>query len=434
MPQTLSKMSPIGVSCRDYVHPWTNSCLQASAGLYLYCVYDSFRVYSTVYLLTLLMKGRKPTKEDLKKTFYGILQSTAFLSGTGLGYSLFLCLLRKTMGHYNLLTVSAMPAFLSSVFSILIERPGRRILLALYVSNVATETLWNMAKSRGMIQNIRCGNVAIFGASMAVLSAYFKRGSQEAGGSRGDSMFRVMRFVCGPYEEKLSGENSNSGGVVAENPGNLVENRRNRANRLSFIYNFVVKMAQTLRMYEKHETCRHPFSCFYYTLEGTGRMFTLGLGVQITLKLLLNLGSLIKSPGKIKHILFKRQTLSLALFLGLYNGIFRASSCATRWIRGEDGAANAFISGLLAGAAFVHYPDSTVSLYVLWKVAQITYNSGIEKASSRKCRVSRSSSTASARQFCFTQLFWNPPICGPVIGNSCIPSQAAGSLVCRELR
>lgn len=44
--------------------------------------------------LTLLMKGRIPTKDDLSKTFLGVLQSTAFLSGTGFGYSLFLCLLR----------------------------------------------------------------------------------------------------------------------------------------------------------------------------------------------------------------------------------------------------------------------------------------------------------------------------------------------------
>lgn len=45
------------------------------------------------------------------------------------------------MGHFNLLTVSFFPAFLSSVFAILIERPSRRTLLCLYVSNVATETV-----------------------------------------------------------------------------------------------------------------------------------------------------------------------------------------------------------------------------------------------------------------------------------------------------
>lgn len=140
-----------------------------------------------------MMKGRIPTKDDIKKTVHGIMQSTAFLSGTAFGYSLFLCSLRKLLGHFNLLTVSAVPAFLASVFAIIIERPSRRTLLALYVSNVATETVWNMAVSRNLVRNIRHGDVALFGGSIAILLMYFKGGYHKNSHSEKDPMFGLLR-------------------------------------------------------------------------------------------------------------------------------------------------------------------------------------------------------------------------------------------------
>lgn len=96
------------------------------------------------------------------------------------------------MGHYNIVTVSFLPVFLSSVFSILIERPSRRILLALYVSNVATETIWNMLMYRGMVRSIPYGETLIFSVSMAILLKYFKGGQHKIDG-KCDSIFGALR-------------------------------------------------------------------------------------------------------------------------------------------------------------------------------------------------------------------------------------------------
>lgn len=41
----------IPTTCVEYVHPWTNSCLQAVCGLYLYAIFDSLRIYGTVYMV-----------------------------------------------------------------------------------------------------------------------------------------------------------------------------------------------------------------------------------------------------------------------------------------------------------------------------------------------------------------------------------------------
>lgn len=54
-------------------------------------------------------------------------------------------------------------------------------------------------------------------------------------------------------------------------------------------------------------------------------MFSIGLGLQTVVKLLFNLKKIIKSPKVLREVLFKRQNLNLALFLGGFSGIFRVS-------------------------------------------------------------------------------------------------------------
>lgn len=44
-----SKLTPITVSCLEYVHPWTEYCSVATAGLLLRAAQESFRIYSAVY-------------------------------------------------------------------------------------------------------------------------------------------------------------------------------------------------------------------------------------------------------------------------------------------------------------------------------------------------------------------------------------------------
>ncbi|CAG9761508.1 unnamed protein product [Ceutorhynchus assimilis] len=395
MSQIFSKLSPsipIDTTCFQYVHPWKESCSIAIAGCFLYCIFDSLRIYGTVYLCALLMKGRIPNKQDLQRTLFGVLQSTAFLSFTGFGYSLFLCTLRKVMGHFNLLTVSFWPAFLSSAFAILIERPSRRTLLCLYVSNVATETVWNMALSRGLVRNIPYGDIAIFGTSMAVLLTYYKSGHHQ---DVPDAMFKILRFVIGPYEEKDFGARvthetntfyrqqvSSSGNA----PSRIQEGSSQVRKQTSTVWHLVTQM---LRIYKKliykvkcfgrHQSCPHPFSCLYYVLGGTGKMFSVGLGLQITLKLVLNLKKIFASPKAVKQIFLRKDILNVGLFLGLYCGAFRGSLCILRRIFGKDHPSYAFPASLLASLAFKKYPDTTVGLYVMWKAAQITYSIGIQK-------------------------------------------------------
>ena len=49
--QTLSKMELVPTSCIEYVHPWTDSCWNATAGLLVQSSLESFRIYTVVYVV-----------------------------------------------------------------------------------------------------------------------------------------------------------------------------------------------------------------------------------------------------------------------------------------------------------------------------------------------------------------------------------------------
>ena len=53
--QTLSKFELVPTSCIEYVHPWTDSCWNATAGLLVQSSLESFRIYTVVYVVSLLI-------------------------------------------------------------------------------------------------------------------------------------------------------------------------------------------------------------------------------------------------------------------------------------------------------------------------------------------------------------------------------------------
>lgn len=59
--------------------------------------------------------------------------------------------------------------------------------------------------------------------------------------------------------------------------------------------------------------------------------------------------------------------------------IFQGCSCSLRHLTGRDDTRYAIPCALVASTAFFSYPDTTVALYAMWKMLQITYNYGVER-------------------------------------------------------
>lgn len=262
------------------------------------------------------MRGRIPRKKDLARTVLGIFQSTAFLTTSAFTYSSYLCFLRNTFGGFNIWTASYIPAFMSSFTAILVERPSRRPLLTMYVANNATESLWRMAVSRGLVKGIKNGQVLIFGAATSALLYYFRSGWHLEGGK--DSVYDIIRFIVGRDEEGGPKE-------VKEAPPEAAKKRRSNYVVIQQFLKLHKLMTDKVKALPKHEKCPHSHSCAHYTISGGSKLFGIGLGVQVALKLILNIKKLATSPKKFSSVFLTRDTLKIGAFLGGFSFIYRVS-------------------------------------------------------------------------------------------------------------
>lgn len=271
------------------------------------------------------MRGRIPKRKEVENTILGILQSTAFLTTSAFSYSMYMCTIRYFLGGFNFFTASYIPAFLSSLTAILLERPSRRNLLCLYVANVATETLWKMGVSRGVVSSIKHGQVTIFGLSAAILLYYFKSGLHL---EEKDSVFDIVRFIVGKDEEKQCKiqEAIKETPALQSCPSNSQQSTtKNHYLFLQYIIRLYKQLTDKLKSLSKAKKCKHQNSCIYYTLSGGCKLFSIGFAVQLSLRILSQSKKLIKFPGKIKDVIFSRDTLKIGGFLGGFAFIYRVS-------------------------------------------------------------------------------------------------------------
>eukprot|EP00099_Drosophila_melanogaster_P009627 NP_001262370.1 uncharacterized protein Dmel_CG11737, isoform B [Drosophila melanogaster] len=358
-------IDPLCITCKEFQHPWTDHCVSATAGILLSATPYCLRVYTIVYALSLLMRHRIPSRDDLRKTLLGIIQSTAFLVTNAYTFILYNCALRHMLGRYNFYTVAFVPCFLASFSAILVERPARRPLLTLYVANVATEALWKMAESRGWVRSVPNGQTLIFGVSMAALLYIYRTGTTK------DSIFNILRIFVGKEE---AGPIVKSGPAVpGEQPA---PDRRRPTVSFSTVSDWVRVYSNLIRA--KHESCRHQQSCIGYSLMGGIKPFVGGVGLQVALKLVMNVKRITAGKMPWKKMIFNRGTLQLGIFMGSFSFLYKSVSCLLRHSFNRDDARFAIPASLIASISFTQYPDNTVALYVMWKALQILCTKGQE--------------------------------------------------------
>ncbi|KAI8046035.1 transmembrane protein 135 isoform X2 [Drosophila gunungcola] len=359
-------INPLSITCKEFQHPWTDHCISATAGILLSTTPYCLRVYTIVYALSLLMRHRIPSREDLRKTLLGIIQSTAFLVTNAYTFILYNCALRHLMGSYHFSTVAFVPCFFASFSAILVERPARRPLLTLYVANVATETLWKMAESRGWVRSIPNGQTLIFGLSMSALLYLYRTGAAK------DSIFNILRIFVGKEEAGPLAKPDTA--VSGEQPA---PTRRRPTVSFSSVSDFVRVYSSLIRA--KHDSCRHQQSCIGYSLIGGIKPFVGGVALQVALKLVMNVKRITDEKMAWKKQIFNRGTLQLGIFMGSFSFLYKAVSCLLRHSFNRDDARFAIPASLIASAAFTQYPDNTVALYVMWKALQILCTMGQER-------------------------------------------------------
>ncbi|OXA58442.1 hypothetical protein Fcan01_08151 [Folsomia candida] len=407
MAPAASKLATLPFNCYEIGHTWEPNCNIAAIQL----------AGSVSKEISLIASRRIPkSTTDIVKLVKDILRSTLFLQTHGLGYVVFLCRLRRMLGKSNFYTLSYLPTFLASYVSIMIEKPQRRPLLALYVTNVATETIYRMLRSRGMVRDIKHFDFFLFCTSMVTVIYNMKKGNR-----RGDMVDTILIKIFGPEEFTKKREEGDilhlherqvlrssaelprrvslggPGLRVVVGPEAENANVRRRANEDTYrnrFVNFVLWMHKSVEdiashlermvtaIYESqiHEMCPHNQSCFDYWMEGFYSRFLVGCGIHglyQTAMLAKNLLSpsrkmpIDKTGGLLSNsVLYP--CIRSGMGLGMMNLAFRLINCSFRWLKGMDGPGHAAVSGFISSALgfLLLKPPNSLGLYLFFKAAE----------------------------------------------------------------
>ncbi|XP_070567441.1 uncharacterized protein [Ptychodera flava] len=273
------------------------------------------------------------------------------------------CIL-NTLGRFFFWSTFLCSGIPASAIAISLERKSRRGMLALYLSNLAVETIYNMLKSRGKIKALYNGEVLLFSIAMALYMYLFKM--KDGLDKNSES---ALKFIFGSSElhpeSKLQDSNTNN--ARPQGPKGRLPPAMQQILDVMMCKNGV-----------KHECCQHKHGCIHYTLKGFFRNFVLGYGIQATIKFVSALFSVFKQPKRLYKAFFNINNLNLGLFLGLFSSLFRAVCCLMRWLRNKDDSKHGLIAGFISAWSMVYYKSSSIALYVASKFAEVLWFKGVD--------------------------------------------------------
>lgn len=321
----MTVLSKCNHTCANTIHPWTTSCSFMALELFYYIFKSSFKIYGSLYLIAAL--ARRKDLEYFKKKLVGeVLQSTLFLSLNGSLFGVGLCAFRKLLGTFTVLTSGFLPGSIASYIAIIMERPQRRGMLALYMFNNAIEVVFNMLASRNIIPRLSYGEVYIFCCATAIGMYLYKEKKLNNG-----VLNKSIQFLLG--EDKK----------CEINPVNLTS--------LHNIFNTT------------------SFKDIIKRLTPAGQAFLIGYIGEAAPRLLRSLFQ----PKKIPGVLVHKNNLKLGLFLSSFVMLYQSAEFLLKHIRRKTDSINSFIAGGASGLSILFYRSSTISLYLFTKVAEILF-------------------------------------------------------------
>ncbi|KAG0032575.1 hypothetical protein BGZ81_010625 [Podila clonocystis] len=157
------------------LHP-TTTCMGNTWAIGTGAVTKAVKTYSILYAVMTLIWHRKKCQDKPKESVYhylkSVVRSTAFLSLYTVIAANSVCLGRRVFGRERKLTyllngILASPA-------ILLEQPGRRIEVILYIALRGLLTGWQLLLKRGLVYRVPQWDTALFSLSMGVVMSVYQ--------------------------------------------------------------------------------------------------------------------------------------------------------------------------------------------------------------------------------------------------------------------
>ncbi|XP_076876217.1 transmembrane protein 135 [Brachyhypopomus gauderio] len=364
-------------SCYEIGHTWSPSCILSTMQVTAGALEVSFKIYAPLYLIAALLRRRKKDYY-MKRLIPEILQSTSFLTANGGLYIAFFCILRRLLGRFYSWSAGFGAALPASYIAILIERKSRRGLLTIYMANLATETIFRMAVTRGIVKPLKYGEVLLFCLTASLYMFFFRCKD----GLKGFA-FSALKFIVGKEEIPTHS---------CQEPGTASSSERSappvspapEGERASSWGRTIAALTRRLldslcKHGPRHRCCKHyEDNCISYCVKGFIRMFSVGYLIQCCLKVPSTFRQVFTRPSRILSLLYNKENFQLGAFLGSFVSIYKGTSCFLRWVRNLDDELHALIAGFLAGTSMFFYKSTTISMYLFSKLVETMYFKGIE--------------------------------------------------------
>ncbi|XP_034034251.1 transmembrane protein 135 [Thalassophryne amazonica] len=370
----MAVLSKIPHNCYEIGHTWNPSCVRSAVDVTLGALEVSLKIYVPLYLIAAVLRRRKKDYY-LKRLLPEILQSTSFLTANGGLYIVFFCILRKLLGGFYSWSGGFGSALPASYFAILLERKSRRGLLTIYMTNLATETLFRMGVTRGFLKPIKHGEVFLFCITASLFMFFFRCKD----GLKGFT-FSGLKFVIGKEEIPTHSAVTEQEYPQVHARTTAVESQELQVSRRKRLIDFTKKLLESVCKFgPRHRCCKHyEDNCIAYCIKGFVRMFSVGYMIQCCLKVPSAFRQMFSKPSLLPSLFYNKENFQLGAFLGSFVSIYKGTSCFLRWLRDLDDELHALIAGFLAGMSMFFYKSTTISMYLFSKLVETMYFKGIE--------------------------------------------------------
>ncbi|KAG6444987.1 hypothetical protein O3G_MSEX003680 [Manduca sexta] len=263
--------------CNDLIHPWTPRCTDATASMLLSCIKGSYKFYAMVYILQILMRGKKLGKKEMMEQFKLYLKSGIFGLTVGSSFVTLNCIFRALFfNQFSYYTTVLLPCTVSGL-AVYFEPPHRRVMVVNLFVNLVFEYWLRTLEMKGWLRRTAGKETLIFMLSSAVLF-YLMRLERE-----NNKRTPLFWFFTPPRVSQEQGEPVK--GIMGRSPA-----------------------------------CPHKGPCINYVLKGTAQLF----GVGCAMTMLRTIIPKILTPAKAFKSL-RLSHLKLGVFFGGYIGIYRVS-------------------------------------------------------------------------------------------------------------
>ncbi|CAB3400973.1 unnamed protein product [Caenorhabditis bovis] len=312
-------------NCYETIHTWNPDC------------------YGAIWVTNIIQKRGRLDKVKWDKFIKDVVRSSLFLTTNMIFFLFILCKLRQLLGFFTPVSLGLLSSIAASGIAIFVEKKTRRPALALYLTNLASETFYRHLTLHGKAPHFKYGECVPFGIGLMIFSFL------QASGRLPKSFNGFMNIIL---------------------KSNISENIVNTKNLPNDFKEFLEKLRAD---YDKTVYCQHPHSCISQSVESFGKNFSTGLIISTALHFVKNGTRIISNPLKVISTIISKNNMRLPLFAGLLPLLFNASRCLMNRHTMIPNTMNNTISAGIASLAMIAFPNVSIAMYFLWKAIETVY-------------------------------------------------------------